>query len=1107
VVDFLVLGPLEAVGPSGPVAIGGAKPRVLLAVLVLRAGEFVSRSELVDALWPEAPPASAQQSLESYVSRLRSALRDAGAGPEALVSMPRGYRLVRDGNRFDHELFIALSDRAGTALAGGDADGASDLATQALALWRGPALAGVAEERALRADAATLEDRRLTVIEIRAEADLAAGRDAQVIAELSAEASRHPTRERIQELLMMALYRSGRQTEALEVYRDCRERLSDELGLEPGPKLRELQARILNHDPSLGARDDTGNATVAPTVTRRRTGRRALFVGLVLVAAVAAGIVREAQHDAASPLDGRLRVAAIGELAVPSGRPQSAAALGAIPSDIVAGGGAEWATSYDEGTLTRIHASTSAVVQTILVGDGASGVAIDAGDAWVAESLTDRLARVSIATNRVVQRIPVGQDPVGVAAGAGSIWVANVAGGTVTRIDPLTGGVLGATKVGSSPVAVAVGDGAVWVALQGSDSVAQLDAQTGQVVRTISVGSGPSAIAIGSSGVWVANQLDSTVSLIDPSSDSVVLTRAVTGSPGALAAVGGDVWIAGDEPELSTLTPSGRSHVIAIPSPATALATGAGGVLVGVRGIGADHRGGTLIARMAGGGPIDQIDPASCCDLPPDVRPLAYDSLLSFSKSPASPDTLVPDLALAIPSAEDGGLVYTFRLRPGLRYWTGAPVRASDFVRGLEQAAQSSDQEAPYISALAGALDCPGARQCNLTRDVIANDRAGTVTLHLSHPDPEILLAMGLPYFAPKPPGGGVRPGTGPYRIVRYVPGVLVDFERNPFFREWAPAAQPAGYPNRILVYSNGTATADIDAVLAGRADYTFDQPTPGQLRTILLQYPGLLHTEPLPDTDWISLNTHEPPFNNVLARQALNYAIDRRAITNLYGGPEDATPTCQVIPPTVPGYQPYCPYTRDPSASGHWTAPNLEHARGLIAASGTRGDTVTILTAGAADGPGYQAVGAYTVGLLHKLGYRARLRVVAPARFIAVLDNYHAPPQVDTQTWTADYPSASQWLTLQLGCGAWHPPTEVSNHSEFCNPTVDRLAERATELQATNPTVAKRLWAQADRLTTNLAPVVATVTENETDLVSRRVGDYQYVPTIGALLDQLWVR
>ena len=956
-----------------------------------------------------------------------------------------------------------------------------------------------------------LEDQRLQAFETRAEAELELGRHVEVISALRAAASRHPTRERLQWLLMLALYRAGRQAEALDAYRTAHAHLDKELGLEPGPALRELQARILRQDPSLTATSPAAEsiprAAAAPVrPARARRWRPASRAGLAALLAVAVVVVAGEVTGSAS-FSRALRAPALGVLEPGSGQPRAAVALGAVPSRIAAGLGAEWATSYDNGTLLRIDSSESAVVQTIQVGHGATGVVVDAGDVWVADTLDNRLARVDASTDEVVQQIPVGTSPGDVAAGAGAVWVANAGDGTVSRIDPLTGAVLGVTRVGPSPSGIAVGAGAVWVALSGASTVARLDPRTGQLQQTIQVGSGPSAVAVGRDGVWVANELDSTVSLIDPITNSVVLTRAVAGAPTALAAVGSGVWVTADSPLLTMITASGQVRTVAIPSPATALATGPRGVLVGVRGVGAGHRGGTLIARMAGGGPIEQIDPASCCDLPPDVRPLAYDSLLSFSKSPASPDALVPDLALAIPSPEDGGLVYTFRLRPGIRYWTGAPVRASDFVRGLEEAAQSSDAEASYIGALPGALACLGARQCNLTRDVIADDRAGTVTLRLSHPDPEVLLAMALPYFAPKPPGGGLTPGTGPYRIARYVPGVLIDFERNRFFHEWAPAAQPAGYPDRILVYSNGTATADIDAVLAGRADYTFDQPTPGQLRTILLQYPGLLHTEPLPDTDWISLNTHEPPFNNVLVRQALNYATDRHVITNLYGGPEDATPTCQVIPPTVPGYQPYCPYTRDLTASGHWKAPNLARARRLIAASGTRGDTVTVLTAGAADGPGYEAVGAYTVGLLRKLGYRARLRVVAPARFIAVLNNYFAPPQVDTQTWTADYPSAAQWLTLQLSCGAWHPPTQVANHSEFCVPAVDRLAERAAELQVTNPSLANRLWAQADRLTTNLAPVVATVTENENDLVSQRVGNYQYVPTIGALLDQLWVR
>ena len=1095
-IEFRVLGPFEAMGPNGPMRLGGGKQRLLLAVLVLRAGEFVPRSALIDALWPEAPPASATQSLESYVSRLRAALRAAGATDQTLVSAPGGYRLRREGNRFDHELFIALSSRARAALAAGDTGGASDLTGQALALWRGPALAGIAEERGVRVDAAAFEDRRLLTLETRAEAHLASGLDTEVIAELRAEVSRHPTRERMHELLMVALYRAGRQSEALEVYRQARDHLSQELGLEPGSPLRELQARILRHDPSLDRRRPDPRPPVAlrdaPQPRRRGVARVAVALLAVALAVAIGAVIRANDRAGASSIDGRLRVPALAELAVPSGAPQRASELAAVPSDIAAGLGSEWVTSYDDGTLIRIDPATSAVTQTVSVGRGASGVAIAAGDAWVADTLDDQVARVSGATDEIVQRTRVGQGPGGVAAGDGAVWVANDGSGTVTRIDPLSGTVLGTTRVGASPSAVAVGDGAVWVALRGAGTVARLDPRTGQVVQTIPVGSGPSAIAVGSAGVWVANEFAATVSLIDPDDDTVVLTRAVTGSPSALTAVGNDVWAVGDAPELAILAPSGQTRTVAIPSPATALAPGPDGVLVGVQGSAADHRGGTLIARLEG--PIDQIDPASCCNLPPDVRSLAYDSLLSFSKSPASPDTLVPDLASAIPAAQDGGRSYTFRLRAGLRYSTGAPVRASDFVRGLEAAAQSSDIEATYLDGLPGVRVCPGARTCNLARAVTADNRAGTVTLHLTHPDPDILFALGLPYFAPKPPGRGIRPATGPYRIARYEPGVLIDYERNPFFHEWSAAAQPAGYPDRILVYSNGTATSDIAAVLDGRADYTFDTPPPSQLRTIRLRYPGLLHTQPLPNTDWLSMDTREAPFNDVRVRQAINDAVDRDAIANLYGGLKDATPTCQIIPATIPGHQPYCPYVRD-----------LARARRLIATSGTRGETVTILTQ-SASGPGSEPVGAYMVRLLRQLGYHARLHVVTAAKYSAAINDYRHPAQIATEGWIADYPSAAQWITVHLSCAAWRPPTQLTNRSQFCDPRVDRLAARAAELQVDNPSAADRLWAQDDRLITNLAPWVPTVTQTETDLVSRRVGNYQYVPTIGALLDQLWV-
>jgi peptide/nickel transport system substrate-binding protein len=1113
VIEFRVLGPLEAVGPSGAAALGAGKQRLLLAMLVLRAGEVVARSAIIDGLWAEDPPASAAQSVESYVSRLRAALRAAGATQPILASAPGGYRLLRDGNRFDRDAFTELANQARIALEDGDAREASALAGAALALWHGPALAGISQERVIWADAAALEDLRLQALETRAQAQLTIGDHVQVIAELRAEATRHPERERVHELLMLALYRAGRQADALQVYRDARAQLDRDLGLAPGPALRELEGRILRHDPTLDGPPATIGSLARAAPARAAPGRRRRLVRIglpavlvVMLAVVGLGLLLAGAGAGTgdATVARTLRSAALGLLDVRSGQPRAAVALGVVPSRITAGLGSDWATSYDNGTLLRIDPSKSAVVQTVHVGHGATGVAVDAGDVWVADTLGNQLTRVNASSDRVVQRIRVGTSPGDVAAGAGAVWVANTGGGTVSRVDPLTGGVTGVTRVGPSPSGIAIGDGSVWVALGGAAAVARLDSHTGQLQQTIPVGSGPSAITVGRGGVWVANERDSTVSLIDPTSNSVVLTREVAGAPSALTVSGPGVLVAANTPSLTRIGKSGQTRAIAIPSPAVALASGPRGVLVGVTGLGVDHRGGTLVVRSSQ--PIGQIDPQECCNTPPAVEMLSYDSLLAYSKSPASPDTLVPDLALAIPAAQDGGLSYTFRLRRGLRYWTGAPIRASDFRRGLERAAESSGIYAAYLGALPGALSCPGRASCDLRSAVITNDRAGTITLHLSHPDPDLLPALGLPAFAPAPTGGGVTPGTGPYRVFRFVPGKMIEFTRNPYFTDWAPTAQPAGYPNRILVHSDGTALSDIAAVLQGRADYTFDTPSPRQLRKIELRDPAQLHTDPLPDTDMLTLNTREAPFDDLRARRALNMAINRDTIARLYGGLALATPTCQIIPATIPGHVPYCPYTRDPTLRGQWTAPDLERARQLAAASGTRGEPVTLLTEAPAGYPGEAPVGRYTVGVLRALGYRARLRVVQPSQFQSASNDYRHPPQIVTNSWVANLPSPSEWITIKLSCAAQYPPL-LNNMSDFCDHTVDNMAARASQLQLTDPAAADRLWARADRTITNLAPWVPTVTAHETDLVSARVGNYQYVPTIGGLIDQLWVR
>ena len=499
--------------------------------------------------------------------------------------------------------------------------------------------------------------------------------------------------------------------------------------------------------------------------------------------------------------------------------------------------------------------------------------------------------------------------------------MANTGDGTVSRVDVVTGRVLGVTRVGPSPDGIAVGDGSVWVALGGSGAVAHLAPGTGRLLGTIHVGSEPSAVVVGTAGVWVADELDGTVSLISPRAGRVVLTRPVVRTPTSLTPVRTGVWVAGDGPELTTVTASGRTATHVVPSPVTVLGHGPRGVLVGVSGVDAGHRGGTLVVRVSYA--LPQIDPGACCGENWNMRMLAYDGLLGYSKSATNPGTLVPDLAQAIPHPQDGGLRYTFHLRRGLRYWTGAPVRASDFRRGIERAAHSSDIFASYVGELRGALTCPRTRRCDLRAAVLTDDRAGTVTLRLTQPDPDLLFVLGLSAFAPDPGGDPIRPGTGPYRIARFVPNGLIDYERNPYFTEWSVDAQPAGYPDRILVELDGSPPADVADVLAGRADYTFDYPTASQLRAIDLRTPGLIHTEPLPEIDFLP--------STPAARRLTTRACAARS-TSLSTATRSPTSTgARATPPR-------------PARSSQWTSPGTsDTARtrdGIRRASGGRHPT-----------------------------------------------------------------------------------------------------------------------------------------------------------------------
>jgi predicted ATPase/DNA-binding SARP family transcriptional activator len=247
--EFRILGPLEVRADGRAVALAGAKPRALLAVLVLHANQPVSAERLALALWGEDAPAGAVKTVQVHVSRLRKALGD----PDVLATTPAGYRLrVRPGE-LDAERFERLVADGRRALAAGAAERAVAVLYDALELWRGPPLAELASLPFAPAEIERLEERHLAAVEARVEADLAAGRHGELVAELQQLTSRHPWRERLHAQLMLALYRSGRQADALHAYRRARGILVEELGIEPGAQLRDLQQAILAHDLGLDA--------------------------------------------------------------------------------------------------------------------------------------------------------------------------------------------------------------------------------------------------------------------------------------------------------------------------------------------------------------------------------------------------------------------------------------------------------------------------------------------------------------------------------------------------------------------------------------------------------------------------------------------------------------------------------------------------------------------------------------------------------------------------------------------------------------------------------------------------------------------------------------
>lgn len=259
-----MLGPLEALVDGRSLPLGAPKQRALLAVLLLHANEVVPASRLIDEVWGEEPPETALNLLQGLVSDLRRTL-----GRDVVATRGRGYSIGVEPGRLDLHRFERLTEEGIESLGAGRAEAAAETLGEALALWRGPALADMADEPFARLAAGRLEELRLVALEKRIEADLACARHAEVVGELRGLVSAHPLRERLRAQLMLALYRCGRQAEALDAFRDTRRTLRDELGIEPGRQLQDLERAILRQEPSLDLDEAPRTPSESPQVPER----------------------------------------------------------------------------------------------------------------------------------------------------------------------------------------------------------------------------------------------------------------------------------------------------------------------------------------------------------------------------------------------------------------------------------------------------------------------------------------------------------------------------------------------------------------------------------------------------------------------------------------------------------------------------------------------------------------------------------------------------------------------------------------------------------------------------------------------------------------------
>jgi DNA-binding SARP family transcriptional activator/streptogramin lyase len=590
--EFRILGPLEIYDESlGAIPIDAPKERTVVGVLLLHPNEPVSSDRLIDEVWGERPPATATKTLQTYVSHLRRTV-----GADAIETRPPGYVLHVGEDGLDAARFKQLTTEARDLAAKGEHEHAAARYADALALWRGPPLAGTSFESFAANEVERLAEERLSAQLDLIDCELASGRHAEVVPELEMLAGRYPLRERLHAQLMLALYRSGRQADALAVYHEARRRLTDELGLEPGSELRELQKAVLSQDPSLAAPAPNREVLASP---RRRW--YALAAGLLAALALTTGLAFALDNETTAAKS--LAPNSVGFIDADTGRVTKSFPVANVSGSLVVTNGSVWIGNYRDQTITRVDPTTGRTV-TIPIGAHPAGIASLRRTVWV-WTLERSLIPIDMRFNSLGAPIKLAAEAETVtprrgvtpaarragggrlAAGGGYLWV-TLPSTAVIRVDPVRrlqlltivpdNGAEGAIayRDGNAWVAgydhvfsiaaqsgipdagivvghardLTFGDGSLWVVSGGrldlgvAMALRRVDLRGRLVDATIEVDADPVAVAFAGGSIWVASRGKRTVQRVDPVTERVVETIALGAIPTALGAGRTGVWVA-----------------------------------------------------------------------------------------------------------------------------------------------------------------------------------------------------------------------------------------------------------------------------------------------------------------------------------------------------------------------------------------------------------------------------------------------------------------------------------------------------------------------------------------------------------------------------------